>query len=268
MGMIMKGKERCRILKEIRQKIAEENDIRFVTEECKHKGDCLGTCPKCESELRYLEKELEKRRKLGKTVAVAGLTASIALTATGCADPNESFLNPGRYFNNMQGALTVSPYDEKEVELDGDIAVPMGDIAPEYYETTMGLLMTETNGSDESTSSEKPIVTEEAATGLDINGDGMISYEFDENDVSGLNTVNIVNDCLSANVIGRTREDINESWGLPNKYASHNKSVYRIADKKLTVTVIYSDRDSDGTQAAEEIFVEEDGNSDNVYSEY
>ena len=77
-----------------------------------------------------------------------------------------------------------------------------------------------------------------------------------------------VKDYTDFKIIGRTRDDLNENWGLPNKYASHNKSVYRIADKKLTVTVIYSDRDSENIQVAEEIFVEEDGNSDNVYSEY
>ena len=82
----MNGKQKCKILKEIRAEIARNNDIEFVTSECKHKGDCLGTCPKCEAELRYLEKELEKRQRLGKTVAVAGLTASITLSAAGCTD--------------------------------------------------------------------------------------------------------------------------------------------------------------------------------------
>ena len=59
----MKGKKRCKILKEIRRQIAENNDIEFITSECKHQGDCLGTCPKCEAELRYLERELEKRQR-------------------------------------------------------------------------------------------------------------------------------------------------------------------------------------------------------------
>ena len=57
----MLGKQKCRILKEIRQKIADENDIPYVTRECSFQGECRGTCPRCESELRYLEKELEKR---------------------------------------------------------------------------------------------------------------------------------------------------------------------------------------------------------------
>ena len=80
----MKGKERCQILKEIRQKIAEENDITLVTSECRHKGECAGTCPKCEAELRYLERELEIRRRLGRTVAVAGLAVALTVSAISC----------------------------------------------------------------------------------------------------------------------------------------------------------------------------------------
>ena len=43
----MLGKKKCRILKEIRQKIADENDIPYVTHECKFQGECKGTCPRC-----------------------------------------------------------------------------------------------------------------------------------------------------------------------------------------------------------------------------
>ena len=76
----MKGKQRCKILKEIRRQIAENNDIEYITSECKHQGDCAGTCPKCESEVRYLERELEKRARLGKAVTVAGLAVTITAT--------------------------------------------------------------------------------------------------------------------------------------------------------------------------------------------
>ena len=81
----MKGKEKCRILKEIRQKIADENDIPFVTAECKHQGDCRGTCPRCEAELQYLENELARRRAIGKRIVVAGLVASFTLSGTACS---------------------------------------------------------------------------------------------------------------------------------------------------------------------------------------
>ena len=37
-----RGKQVCKILKDIRKQIAEENDIEFITSECKHQGDCAG----------------------------------------------------------------------------------------------------------------------------------------------------------------------------------------------------------------------------------
>ena len=81
------GKEKCRILKEIRAEIARANDIEWVVSECKHKGNCKGTCPKCEQEVRQLEAALAKREALGKTVAVVGISASVALSVTGCFNP-------------------------------------------------------------------------------------------------------------------------------------------------------------------------------------
>ena len=81
------GKEKCRILKEIRAEIARRNDIEWVVSECKHKGNCKGTCPKCEQEVRQLEAALAKREALGKTVAVVGISASVALSVTGCFNP-------------------------------------------------------------------------------------------------------------------------------------------------------------------------------------
>ncbi len=72
-----KGKQTCKILKEIRKQIAAENDIEFVTSECTYQGDCKGTCPKCEAEVRYLERELEKRQRLGKAAVVAGLSVGL-----------------------------------------------------------------------------------------------------------------------------------------------------------------------------------------------
>ena len=41
-----RGKQTCKILKDIRRQIAEANDIEFITSECQYQGDCLGTCPK------------------------------------------------------------------------------------------------------------------------------------------------------------------------------------------------------------------------------
>ena len=76
-----RGKEICKALKEIRRQIALENDIEFVTSECRHKGNCNGTCPKCEQEVRYLEEQLEARRRLGKVTRVVGLSLGLAAMA-------------------------------------------------------------------------------------------------------------------------------------------------------------------------------------------
>ena len=44
---MVRGKQTCKILKDIRRQIAEANDIEYITSECQYKGDCTGTCPKC-----------------------------------------------------------------------------------------------------------------------------------------------------------------------------------------------------------------------------
>lgn len=81
---MFKGKNTCKILKDIRRQIAESNDIEFVTSECQYQGDCSGTCPKCEAELRYLEAELNRRRQLGKAITLAGLSLGLSTSLGGC----------------------------------------------------------------------------------------------------------------------------------------------------------------------------------------
>ena len=78
---IMKGKKICKALKEIRLNIAKSNDIDYIPAECNHKGDCSGTCPQCEKEMRYIEQQLLRRQTIGKAAVVAGL----ALGATSIA---------------------------------------------------------------------------------------------------------------------------------------------------------------------------------------
>ena len=72
-----RGKQTCRILKEIRRQIAEVNDIEFITSECQYQGDCLGTCPKCEAEVHYLEQQLERKRMAGKAITILGISAGV-----------------------------------------------------------------------------------------------------------------------------------------------------------------------------------------------
>ena len=73
------GKDICRQLKQLRRDIADQNGIELEIPECTYEGDCSGTCPRCDYELRYLESELARRQRLGKAAVVAGTVLTMAL---------------------------------------------------------------------------------------------------------------------------------------------------------------------------------------------
>ena len=94
-----KGKSTCKLLKDIRQQIADANGISYQPKECHHKGDCAGTCPACEEEIRYLEQELKARKGNGFGMKVAGIAAGICatvmpMTAAAQAVKPDSTANP------------------------------------------------------------------------------------------------------------------------------------------------------------------------------
>ncbi|MBQ1206323.1 MAG: hypothetical protein IIX67_03875 [Clostridia bacterium] len=150
----MNGKNRCRILKDIRKKIAEENDIEYITTECKYKGDCPGTCPKCESEVRYLERELERKRGLGKRVAIAGIAVGVTATATGCTSDIFSVFKddtlmgePTEYQSNKVAEYSQNENSIKnesgvsEVVTDGELVEIIGEMPESSIdEPTAGVL--------------------------------------------------------------------------------------------------------------------------------
>ena len=74
----MNGKDICEALRNIRRSIASANDIDYTPAVCSHEGDCSGTCPRCENELRYIERQLLRRTAMGKKVAIAGLALGAA----------------------------------------------------------------------------------------------------------------------------------------------------------------------------------------------
>ena len=75
-----KGKSTCKLLKDIRQQIADANGISYQPKECHYEGECAGTCPACEEEIRYLERELKARKGNGFGMKVAGIAAGICAT--------------------------------------------------------------------------------------------------------------------------------------------------------------------------------------------
>lgn len=85
-----RGKLICETLREVRRRIAEANEIRYAPHECIHEGECLGTCPACEAEVRQLERQLQARRRLGRAVIVAGISASLIPTGAMAQSAAES----------------------------------------------------------------------------------------------------------------------------------------------------------------------------------
>lgn len=113
-----RGKQTCRILKEIRRQIAEANDIEFITSECQYQGDCLGTCPKCEAEVRYLEQQLERKRIAGKAITVLGISAGLVTMTplASCTSPKKS--------DNVSTCDSIVETDTTEtIYMEGDVAL-------------------------------------------------------------------------------------------------------------------------------------------------
>ena len=80
-----RGKNICNQLKEVRKRIAEENGIPLEIKECTYKGECRGTCPRCEAEVRYLENALANKLKFGKVATIAGFALGLATPGVAAA---------------------------------------------------------------------------------------------------------------------------------------------------------------------------------------
>lgn len=124
-----RGKQTCKILKEIRRQIAEANGIKFVTSECRYKGDCLGTCPKCEAEVCYLEQQLRARSLAGKAVALAGISAASLAMLIPMTSQAQTLQEPQ---NVLKGSIPVmaDTITVRGVALSGD-TLPDGTISKE-----------------------------------------------------------------------------------------------------------------------------------------
>lgn len=103
------GKNTCNQLKAIRKRIAEANEIEYTPHECTFEGECRGTCPACESEMRYIENELFKRKSLGKKIAMVGLAVGLSATPAMAQEPEA-----------LEG--DVSPQDEEIITDEEEVA--------------------------------------------------------------------------------------------------------------------------------------------------
>lgn len=101
------GKSVCNTLKQIRLDVARANGIDYVPAPCTHKGDCAGTCPACESEVEYLEKEIALRHSLGKAVLIAGIGLT-SLTAMASTSSNAATSSPNSIHSQVSDTTLQS----------------------------------------------------------------------------------------------------------------------------------------------------------------
>lgn len=125
------GKRICKTLKELRKRIADANEIPFETDECTHKGDCLGTCPKCEDEVSCLMDSIEKREQEGKPVVIEELMTDDELRQALLIDSTDG-MDDDDIINNVSRtaglpAMGDVPNRTILVQEEGIVPQPQGD---------------------------------------------------------------------------------------------------------------------------------------------
>lgn len=112
-----RGKTICSVLKTIRKQVSDANEIKYEPRECHYEGECRGTCPACEAEVRYIERELDLRRQLGKAVAIVGISAGLS-ALTGCGNKAKNVDSVSESESNLsKGIVKVDTLER----VDGDV---------------------------------------------------------------------------------------------------------------------------------------------------
>ena len=126
-----KGKSICNVLKTIRKQVADANEIKYEPRECHHEGECRGTCPACEAEVRYIEQQPNIRRQLGKAVVVMGISTGLAglTSCTNCTNiinrPYEGYVaTDSLWMEDMESTNGAMPVDANIDSIDSIEKVP------------------------------------------------------------------------------------------------------------------------------------------------
>lgn len=116
-------KERCKELKQIRAKMAENLGIDLKQRECTYEGYCSGTCLKCKNEELALNAAILKQQMEGVSlkakVTAAGLTTAAAVCLSGCGLSDLQQTKDNKY-GELDGAVEYID-DNRYGELEGDV---------------------------------------------------------------------------------------------------------------------------------------------------
>lgn len=105
------GRDKCDQLREIRKKIADVNGIEFEPSECHHTGPCRGTCPVCDSEIKYLDEQLQKKKERGEEIILTGIAELDIKKSQVNIPEKEEFITMGAPV--IDGGLTDKLIDEE-----------------------------------------------------------------------------------------------------------------------------------------------------------
>lgn len=118
----MYGKSICKYLKSVRRAVADANGIELEIPECTYEGECSGTCPQCEAEVRTLENALSARRRMAQKVAVLGVAAGLSMA--GIPVSSAQSVTPDKTVDLDTVTIT---YNTPEFRADGTISYVGGD---------------------------------------------------------------------------------------------------------------------------------------------
>lgn len=140
------GKNKCDYLKKIRENIAKHYGIPFQTKECGFEGECKGTCPKCEQEVRYLEMELLKMGVLKKSLTLACALPMMASAVGSAEAPLKGMMAPAveaTDFAPLEKKIVrqnFSPASLQHQEEEGEIPPPPPLIPDDIFDTEEGII--------------------------------------------------------------------------------------------------------------------------------
>lgn len=112
------GKEKCEILKAIRNYVAWKYNLDFEPSECDHQGNCPGTCPKCDAELADLQKQLE-----AKGIKDIAADEKLSELVNEYLVASYAYQNDDEEFSHTEGKPSLGNDDDDHHQLQG-IVVP------------------------------------------------------------------------------------------------------------------------------------------------
>ena len=189
-----KGKKTCETLKSIRKQIADANEIPYEPRVCTHEGDCKGTCPACESEMRYIENQLNIRKMAGKAVKIVGLATVMTMASSVAASSETEISNDFKQEESVASNKSILENDSSK------------------YITIKGVVKDEKN-------TPLPfvnVVIEGTAIGTNTDVDGNFEIEVPEHAVLEFSSIGYMNKSIKAtnktsNVLNVTLLDDEES---------------------------------------------------------